>query len=347
MTREPGALWFADRAEARGGTAQLQLTPALRAQLGLGPSPAPPSPHGCPSPVWLEWVNFEPGAWKKGPVRGVTPTPCKRWSCEYCGRGKRAEALKLIRHGAQLGLMARPRQPLRFVTLTRPRDKPNHLDDRQDAMDASADVRELVKAWRRRGRQLEYVRVLERTKRGRIHVHLLTWGDYIPKCIDAGRASRGLPTTRDLRGTGTRPPCYCSAARPCIQRLAWDHGWGWVDVRAVRSPRRAAAYVSKYLGKQATDTWPRHARRLSYSRRFSGGLTLGTIHARWVADVRRRLTGRRPGQPLPADHRRWLGIAPTPVGQTMRRRGPPDLPRLPPKGGRLSHATGASLPVPF
>lgn len=217
-------------------------------------------------------------------ARGGVLSPCRRWRCPGCGPGKRAEALKLIRAGTQTGITRRPGQPLRLITLTYAGNVSRSFDRREDVISSSEDWRRLVQTWRRSGRELEYVRVLERTRRGRIHIHAITWGDFIPKCTNAGRRARGLPT-----GPGSGSPCYCSAERPCIQQMAWWAGFGWVEVRAIRSPRQAAAYVAKYLGKQSADDWPRYARRVAYSRRFADGLTLGSIHSAWVADVRSRL----------------------------------------------------------
>ena len=281
----------------------------------------------------LAWIRLEPGAWRHGPVAGVTLTPCKRWACEHCGRGKRAEALKLIRRVVETGQAWDPRQPARLITLTRPRDKPNRLDNRGDCLTASHDVRELIRAWRRHGRTMEYVRVFERTKRGRIHVHLLTWGHYITKCHDAGRRRRGLAT-----GSGSGSPCYCTQARPCMQRLAWSHGWGWVDVRAVRSPKMAAAYVAKYLGKATADDWPRHARRVSCSRHAAGGLTLGAVHAAWIAEVHRRLGHPTHNERGHVIDRVWIGVVPRPPP-----RGPPLA--LPHRW--FSRTTGELLPNPL
>ncbi len=297
----------------------------------------------CPTPVYLQWMRPDPGASKTGPVLGITATPCKRWACEHCGRGKRAEALKLVRRVTEVGLQWNPRLMPRLITLTRPADKPNRLDDRVDCLNASEDVRELVKACRRswsapgRTHTLEYVRVFERTKRGRIHVHLLTWGHYVPKCHDAGRRAAGLPT-----GPGSGSPCYCPETRPCIQRLAWRHDWGWVDVRRVRSSAMAAAYVAKYLGKATGDDWPRHARRLSYSRAAAGGLTLGAVHAAWIAEVHRRLADPTHNAAGHVIDRVWLGIVPPPLD------GPG--PRAPPWGFPYAHyspTTGERLPDPY
>jgi len=308
----------------------------------------------CPNPVYLEYIA--PGG---DPALGVLATPCKRWACDHCGKGKRAEALKLARHVADTGRDWDPRQPLRFVTLTRPMATPADIHDSDDWKRASADLSELVKAGRRRWsrpgatHKLEYLRVTESTKRGRIHLHLITWGHWVPKCTDKGRRARGLPT-----GKGSGSPCYCchhhrppaltrsggcavcETPRPCIQRLAHRHGWGWVEVRRIRSPKQAAVYVAKYLGKQAAEDWPRHVRRLSYSRHAAGGATLGKIHAAWVAEVHRRMADPSHNDAGRVIDRTFIGIVPRP--SLYQPRPPPTRPLR-----WFSHATGEQTPAPF
>lgn len=297
----------------------------------------------CPTPIYLAWVSED------NSQAGATGVPCKRWRCSECGKGKRAEALKLIRAIAATGQAWDPRQPLRLITLTRPRAKPNDLSDRDDCRRASEDVRELIKAWRRGGRTLEYARVLERTKRGRIHVHLLVWGHYVAKCSNRGRRARGLPT-----GPGSGSPCYCSDDRPCLQRLAWAHGWGWVDVRhprcadchtrgrrRCRHPEGVVGYVAKYLTKASDETWPRHARRLSYSRAASGGLTLGLIHEGWIAQVHAQ---RQDATHNDAGHvidRHWIGHVPR---YFVRCPEPPRAP--PPEGQGIPASIERGIPLP-
>lgn len=274
--------------------------------------------------------------------RGTIAVACKLWRCPDCGPGRRAEALTLIRQVARWGAMKRPRDPLRFITLTYPADVARSFDNPADVAASSRDFRELVKAWRRTGRTFEYVRVFERTKRGRIHIHVLMWGDYLPKCTDKGRRQRGLPTSKDLRGTGYRPPCYCKGR--CIQALAWRAGFGYVDVRAVRSAEQAAAYLAKYLAKQSVADWPRYARRLSCSSQASGGVRLMDIHARRVERARRRglarcaqaaaiAAGETPPPELPRSGVIWIGLEPTP--------------RPPPWEGGWCPVTGERLPDPF
>lgn len=272
----------------------------------------------CPTPVLLAWETLSPAPGRPRVLeRGVVRSPCKRWRCTHCGTGKRAEALKLIRAGAQVGLSTRGGQPLRFVTITYGRDRDRRFDSRADVAASSEDWRRLVQTFRRNGRQMEYVRVLERTRRGRIHIHAITWGDWIPKCTDRGRRARKLPY-----GRGSGSPCYCTAGRPCIQAMAWAAGFGWVEVRAIKSTTQAAAYVAKYLGKQSAADWPRHARRVAYSRKFAAGLTLGSIHDEWLGEVRARLGELGTLEEVPAGPlTRWECL--THAGQLNGTRAPP------------------------
>lgn len=88
-------------------------------------------------------------------------TVCKRWTCPYCGRVKRAKL--------QADIQAA--RPNRFLTLT----TANHADatPRQIFDWTRRQVSELGKAIRREGSSFEYLRCLEATKTGYPHYHLL------------------------------------------------------------------------------------------------------------------------------------------------------------------------------
>lgn len=227
----------------------------------------------CPDPITLTAEYLHAGqVWRREVL-----TPCKRYTCRHCGRGRRARIARHLEHA--IAEAARRGQRLRFVTFTYPLEVPAEVAVRDHVIDTSTRLRRVVQRLRRQGVTMEYGRVLEATKRDRIHVHALMWGAMIPKCNTAGRRSRGLPT-----GRGSGSPCYCTPDRPCIQRAAWSEGFGWVDVRAVKTPREAVSYVMKYLAKQLhRQSWPRHARRYSYSRNFAGGMTLAAIDAEYLA----------------------------------------------------------------
>ncbi len=212
-------------------------------------------PTRCPHPVTLhKWV-------------GLSTTPrevfvsCKRYSCPVCVRGRKA---RLARHVLAVAVAASEHHSrLRFLTLTYPLGVPASVDSRDDVIATSQRFRHFAQIIRRDlGLTFQYARVLEATKRGRIHVHALVWGDYLPKCSDRGRRARGLPT-----GRGSGSPCYCPATRPCLQRAAWRAGFGWADIKQVTDSDAAIRYVLKYITKQADrDHWPLSARRYSYSR---------------------------------------------------------------------------------
>lgn len=210
--------------------------------------------------------------------------PCKRYDCEACGPKRRARLHKLIRAGVKYGMETNPGSPPRFVTLTYPVREDRSFDSAADMKAASQDFRRVIQRLRRSGVVIEYGRVVERTRTGRIHIHVISWGSYIPKCTDRGRRARGLPY-----GRGSGSPCYCTEQRPCIQRAAWAEGFGWVEVRKINSPKGASSYVAKYLSKQGSDhRWPKYARRFSYSRSFAGGLTLGIIDLEWLLEMTER-----------------------------------------------------------
>jgi len=201
-------------------------------------------------------------------------TNCKRLTCKSCGPRRRAEILKHIRAGFPTDA------PLRFLTFTYPWET-GYESTADGVAAANRDFRYFVQELRRRGFVVEYAKVIEFTKRGRVHLHALTVGSFIPKCTDAGRRSHGLPV-----GRGSGSPCYCTAAKPCLQSLAWSAGFGFVDARRVPNPEAAAAYIAKYLTKSCADNrWPKYARRYTTSRRWAK-ITLAGIHRQWVEQLR-------------------------------------------------------------
>jgi hypothetical protein len=224
-----------------------------------------------------------------GPTRLVC-VRCWSWDCAGCGPGRRVEAFKMVRQGILEAAARWPRTPAKFVTITYPNERDLRLENAADLKAAHQDLRRFIAACRRTmGAHLEYVQVTEPTARGRIHQHLVVTGPvFLRKCSDAGRRTRGLPT-----GRGSGSPCYCTVERPCVQRIAWALGMGWVKVQAIREAHRAAAYLGKYLSKGSKGhRWPRYARRLSTSREFST-VTFGRLREQFVRDVRnrRRLAG--------------------------------------------------------
>lgn len=146
---------------------------------------------------------------RDGKTARAFPLRCRAWTCPHCAPRRRA---KLIRE-AKEGL------PTRFVTLT---CNPAWFDSPEDR------GARLVRAWRDyvrqyrkryKNRSLEYLAVLELTKRGEPHIHLVVRGDRIDqKELSAFMAdAMGAPV---------------------------------VDVRLVREQGEVARYVTKYISKR-------------------------------------------------------------------------------------------------
>jgi hypothetical protein len=189
---------------------------------------------------------------------------CGRWSCEVCGDGNRRAFIKRVRLGlgetdAPAAGVGRARPP-RLLTLTSPpREDPRRS---QDLMKGRFQrLRQRVAE--RYGRGFEYAGVVELTKAGSPHLHVVFRGPWV--------------------------------AQAEWSRLAEAVGFGRVvDVRRVRSgdvARYAAKGLSGYLAKSFGVVWPRHFRRVRFSRSWAPS---------WV--VRRRVSDglwRRvvPGEP--------------------------------------------------
>jgi hypothetical protein len=201
------------------------------------------------------------------------------WGCKACGPKKRIEALKYIEAGVVEAQSRRPDDPLRLLTITFPDDRDLRVAVADDVREANQRTSRFIEDIRRKlGCQFEYIKVIEPNKRGRIHLHLVSWGDRLPKCTPRQAQWRGIGGSAAYR-------CYCTPADPCIQRIANDHGLGFVDIRAASKPRDVIRYVAKYLTKSIRHArWPRYARRMTASRRFAP-TTLGEIHRAWVEQV--------------------------------------------------------------
>lgn len=99
----------------------------------------------------------------------VKPLKCRAWNCDYCAPERRAQLMALAASG----------EPTRFITLT---INPKHGSDPADRLKA------LSRAWRlivkrlrraRRGASFEYLAIVEATKKGEPHLHILYRGPYV------------------------------------------------------------------------------------------------------------------------------------------------------------------------
>ncbi len=175
------------------------------------------------------WLNLCPAAgtitaWSETLATFVIgQTRCKRWSCPHCGPRR-------IAHLTKKTVDAKPNK---LVTLT---VRPKMYDHPREAYDKTRKaVSKLTHKIRNEGKEWEYLRVLEVTKKGWPHYHLVVRGDYVKQQWLADEWYK-------LSG-------------------AWI-----VDIRRIKKQSEAASYVMKYLYKQKSVPWT--DRRVSFSRNF-------------------------------------------------------------------------------
>lgn len=148
---------------------------------------------------------------------------CKRWGCSHCGP----------RRITSLALRCKQAKPNRLLTLTV--DTKLYLSQREAYDSTRRKVTELASRIRRRFKEFEYIRILEVTKKGWPHYHLLVRSPYIPH-------SYLRDTWAELTGATI------------------------VDVRQMKKDNNVYFYVLKYLSKQKVIPWTN--RRVSWSRHF-------------------------------------------------------------------------------
>ena len=153
----------------------------------------------------------------------VCQIKCKRWGCSHCGP----------RRITSLALRCKQAKPNRLLTLTV--DTKLYLSKREAYDQTRRKVTELASRIRRRFKEFEYIRILEVTKKGWPHYHLLVRSPYIPH-------SYLRDTWAELTGATI------------------------VDVRQMKKGDNVYFYVMKYLAKQKVIPWTN--RRVSWSRNF-------------------------------------------------------------------------------
>ncbi len=148
---------------------------------------------------------------------------CKRWGCRHCGERK-------IRH---FGLKCQNAEPNRLITLTV--DTKIWESPREAFEGTKRMVTRLAVKVRRAFGEFEYFKVLEVTKKGWPHYHLIVRSGYIPHRFLSDE---------------------------------WNHltGAPIVDVRKIKKPADVYFYIMKYLAKQKYIPWT--DRRVSWSKHF-------------------------------------------------------------------------------
>lgn len=148
---------------------------------------------------------------------------CGRWSCSACGPRK----------VWRLAFKVADARPNRLLTLT---VNPSRWHDPREAFDATRrKVPVLIRELRQKHGEVEYVRVLEVTKKGWPHYHLIMRSGFLPQ-VEISRK--------------------------------WDSltGAPVVDIRTIEKSSVVLGYVVKYLSKQEHVPWTE--RRIAWSKRF-------------------------------------------------------------------------------
>lgn len=179
----------------------------------------PALPAYCPTPRRGALVGTIAGA------RLVAELECKRWDCPVCGPKKQYSLRKRIEQVPANRLLTLTHAP-------RPGENPTQALQRM-----RVSWHHLYQRIRRRHpkRTLKYIAVVEWTKAGWPHLHILMQSKYLPQKW-VSRAWKEL------------------------------HGASIVDVRRTHSARGAASYVAKYLTKD--NRCPPRLRRWSASRGY-------------------------------------------------------------------------------
>lgn len=153
----------------------------------------------------------------------VFASPCKRWGCKSCGPRKARKMAYRVESAV----------PNKFITLT---CNPNHMEAPRQVYDRTRrQLSEMAKVLRKKLGEFEYLRILEVTKKGMPHYHLLARCPYIPQS-DLSTIWNEL----------TNAPI--------------------VDVRKIQKCDNVFRYMVKYLCKQTYIPWT--DRRASWSKNF-------------------------------------------------------------------------------
>lgn len=151
--------------------------------------------------------------------------------------------IKRCFHRVISGLEKDPR--CRFVTLTSSPESKNFIQQ---------DLRRLIMRLRRKGILSDYIRVVEKTKSGLEHVHMIYRGGFIPQRVLSELWSeihqapivdiRSVKASgRQQRGAAGELAKYM--AKEGCRRYAWS--WGWVYKGFVRTWKIAKALFSKIM----------------------------------------------------------------------------------------------------
>lgn len=153
----------------------------------------------------------------------VIALTCKRWGCRYCG----------VKKSRSLAIRTAAARPNKLITLTV--NPKCYITPREAFEETRRKLSELARVVRKQTGEFEYLRVLEITKKGWPHYHLVARSPYIKQkwIADVWNELTGAPI---------------------------------VDIRAIKKAEHVVPYVMKYLCKQTYIPWTN--RRISWSKSF-------------------------------------------------------------------------------
>lgn len=160
-----------------------------------------------------------------GSEASAFPLRCRAWTCKECAPRRRRQLIRDAMDGA----------PNRFITLT---VNPHCFSGPEERGQRLARAwRDYVREWRRKrpNGQLHYLVVVELTKRGEPHLHIIMRGDRVPQ----------KELSAFMKQAMSAPV---------------------VDVRMIRDPGEVEKYVTKYISKRPIKlgTLKRYWRSLHY-----------------------------------------------------------------------------------
>lgn len=209
-------------------------------------------------------------------------TSCKAWSCKSC----RDRKLGMVASIMEYGLLVRDSEAY-LVSVTYRASGPGSLpvENPVSAEHVNRDWRELVRRLKRldQFKKMATFRVVELTKRGQPHLHLLWMGitgaSFCRTCKPRNEPKKWLEVT-----------CECIQG---VLRNTWFSitGDSWiVDVTAIYSNAGAAWYLCKYLRKGMYGKVREGLDRLGFARRYAASQNWprgdkmerrGTVEKRW------------------------------------------------------------------
>lgn len=190
--------------------------------------------------------------------RITMPTICKTWSCETCQIALKQRLREMIRYGCSMD------EHSYFITLTYRRTS----DTVVDAEYVKGTWTAFLRKFRQQEPKLKWFKVVEATKKGTPHLHLIMngLGKRIP--CDSGKDGNGV-----CAHEWTKRYMQKSCKKDCLEHQIgklWMEVTGnsyVVDARQMLTAGGAAAYLTKYLTKNFLSWY--NLQELGFQRRWS------------------------------------------------------------------------------